>query len=359
MSEQQSTENLKLTMAIYIAIAFVDIGLFLALMIQWIPLYLTLFLHCGIAACALWMIKLYPRLGLDLRFPYLFGLFITFLGPLGAGLAVIIVIFYMNYQRYFSGGKDILDDIFPEIKKKKSSELYDRVLYGMEAVEKKELNYSFQEIIVFGSDKQKRLALEKILKYFRPSFIPVLLRALNDSSNSIRVSAATIMAKLDKKFYNQYLSLEMKLKNNPDDPESYLTFAKHCDTYVSSKILDQNKAQEIREKAIHTYLEYLKYKPDDYETIVAISRLYLQDDHPLEARQHLESLMQKNTNYSAEVYKLWIESLYNLQDYTTLRSLQKNPPFPFPQNKEDIHYEELMNAIALWSHGFQKDMAYG
>lgn len=284
----------------------------------------------------------------DKRTLALTGLLTTVLGPFGAFFSFLITALYSLYLM-FSFGSQWEDD--ENMKKEAITHLYERIIYGMEDTSLKRDIISYQEVMTFGTDRQKRTVIEKILQYYQPDFYPVLSQALNNPSNSVRSHAATGLIRIDKKYAEQFSVLEKEVQDSPQ-PEAILRFAQHCDQYAHSHILDPIRQERMEKIAIENYERYLNFSPSSITTLAALAKLYLSQKDAHKAWKLLQRIIQKATYLTADIYQLCMQAAFELKDYEFLRHLDTElPPIIIDQaNRDQRQVSQLAN---LWLEGLK------
>lgn len=286
---------------------------------------------------------------LDMRFPLLLTILVACFGPFGVGLFLMILVLYQIYCRTSLGLKALLSSLLPEAHFSPSERVYDRIVHGLDDYDPDIQPLPFMDIIMFGTEKQKRLAIEKILRYFHPDFAPALLRGLKDPNNGIRVLAATAVTTLDQRYFDRFLELEENCRNKPNHMKGILEFAEHCDQYALSQILDRERAEKMIAYAIESYEMYLTLNPQNNEVIGALGRLYIKEGKPGKAKDLLEKALDKSEHIPMEFTKWYMCALYNLKDYTTLRA--------FATRQTDLIQERgidhpMQDILSSWARPF-------
>lgn len=277
---------------------------------------MALSIHVLLCLISLLIISTFKSFDYDIRFPLLFTILLTFLGPFGAAMTLLVICLYVLETKYLPNSEALLEVLYPDIKISKSTQIYNRITYGMEDLELKKITASYQDIMSFGSLKQKRSALEKIGRYFRPEFVPALQMAINDLNASVRVYAGTIYTQLESQFYNHYLKLEKLMLAKPDLLHT-LSFARHCERYVNSEILPADREKKIRTLAIDAYKRCLEILPKDSSILLSLSKLYLGEHQYENALFYIEQL-EKNKIVAAEVYLMHMRIYFEQKKYDLL-----------------------------------------
>ncbi len=325
------------------ALTVLDGSLFFLYFYEKISFLLFLLSHLGLILIALSPLFRSHKPSDDRRMPIFVSLMFITIGPWGSGIATLSLFLYLFYSTTTSS--DWLEDIFDE-QADESSLLYERIVYGMEDLATEKKIVSFQDIATFGTEKQKRSSIEKMLKYFLPQFFPILLELLNDRSNSVRVHAATAITRLDKQYFEKYQHLEQQMALNPNNPDKLLDLAHHCKVCLDSRIFDESRQHRFLQTAILAYMEYLQIKPEDFSTYLAFAELHLKNHDPLKAKEVIEKYFIHKQPTTPAVAKLWMQALYALKDYEQLRSFCRNTTFNLdvlPKDKAAVEH------LSLWS----------
>lgn len=254
----------------------------------------------------------------DLRFIIMLTTLTAVMGSFGSFVFLTILLLYSIYLKTGENIKDFLSSLFPESEFSAVEKVYDRISHGLEKFDPESNPLPFMDVIEFGSEKQKRLAIEKILRFFRPEFSPALRKALEDPSNGIRVLAATAVNTLDKNLFEIYLSMLEKLRGGDEKMETLLAFANHCYLYVQSDILDESRSKKVILDAINAYRKILKRDPKNISVIEKLSRIYVKEGLYHEVLELLDPVIKKNETVTGEVIKWYMAALYYLKNYDQL-----------------------------------------
>ena len=306
--------------------------------------------HAIMVAALLYGSKIFYQKGRDPRFYLLFMIFFATLGPVGSLISLITIAQYSIYGNIISHLDTLLSNYFPHIFHAKSTEIYERLIFKLEDTENELRPIPFQDIINFGSYKQKRAAIEKILRYFDPRFTPILTTALHDPSNTIRVQAAAAITAIDQHYYDAFLKLKEKTQQDPA-PDKLLDLAKHCEVYANLEILDEHRARKMRLEAIKSYEEYLKHNPQTPEIWFALGKLHQQNGDRQKALSYLEKLTNQCENLPSHIYRWYMKSLFDNGKYDQLRTFCKQ--HPFQAHEEILIHDKVMEVQDLWANGLK------
>lgn len=103
------------------------------------------------------------------------------------------------------------------------------------------------DVVIEGETNEKLDALGLVAKRYVPGFAPVLRRALQDEDCSVRVLAATVMAKLHNVHTRGIGSLQDEVQAAPS-PELWRALGTARLTYAASGLLDADQAEREAEK---------------------------------------------------------------------------------------------------------------
>lgn len=289
---------------------------------------------------------LYAHFKCDLRFCVYLTILTASLGPFGAFVSMLTAILYAFLSRTSENIKDFFASLFPDTHSDASAELYERIMHGLDKYDEDYNPLPFMDVIEFGTEKQKRLAIEKILRFFRPEFSPSLLKALDDPSNGIRVLAATAVSTLDRHFFERYLILQKEIKENPNNFKLTLQFAIHCDQYAQSQILDEGRLDKMVSNAVQGYQKIVKEDPKNIYIIGNLARLYVRYGNAASAKELLEPLINTLDEIPSEISKWYMAALFKMERFDLLRqfSIANSELAEQPTTAHDV--KEL---ILAWS----------
>jgi tetratricopeptide (TPR) repeat protein len=199
-----------------------------------------------------------------------------------------------------------------------SQHIYDSIMEGLDENPRSYNVMPFVEVMRLGSENQKRRALAKMSTRFSPKFSQAFRIALADSSNTIRVQAATAVAKVEREFMAKLERIEEARARNPKDPVLTLALAKFYDDYAFTGVLDAELEKLNRERAINTYKNYLQQDPNSAEAWVAIGRLLYRNKQWAEAADWFRHALDRG--WKLNTMLLWyFECLFRLGQFRELR----------------------------------------
>jgi polysaccharide biosynthesis protein PelE len=238
-------------------------------------------------------------------------------GAAGSLLSILLTVFYNNFALPFS---DWYRTIFPHIDATHEEALYEMITSGKDEHPRSYHVSSFHDIMKLGSEAQKRRALSRMTDHFHPSFAPAYKMALRDPSNAIRVQAASSAAKIENEFSAMLMHVERLEVKHPNDARVKLGLARFYDGYAFTGLLDKDREDENRIKALQKFKEYLEMKPSDIDARIEAGRLLLRSGDYAQVIALFNDCME--AGYGSDTLKLWmLEALYAAGRYSDLRRM--------------------------------------
>lgn len=105
------------------------------------------------------------------------------------------------------------------------------------------------DIFLVGSDDQQLTALGRMLKRFEPAMAATLRLALQSTEPSVRVLAATVIAKLHLDFSERIAALQVTAEMATAPGEAWNELAAACWAYAKSGLLDSTQCNELKARA--------------------------------------------------------------------------------------------------------------
>jgi len=310
-----------------------------------------LIVHIPLVILSILLVILYYRLEWNYSFPLLSALALIFmgaLGPLFVGLAAILYFFFENYTS--------LPTIYKELfhvseKYNLINIIYERLIYAQDTFNPEKLPTIFLDILVYGSEKQKRVAIDRILRHFRPEFSTALYKALNDKSNSIRVLAASAVNRIDSQYMDQNRALEKKYNKNPDDKNCILNYAEHCELYSRLVFIDDERREQLKKKTIELYKKYLQSHSEDQKIALFLARLYNLKGKYQSSADCLENFVHNYDTATEEVYRCYFSAIFQLKKYHEIRTMTNNKDLKI--HGQSVEFDNTVDQIILWKNGLK------
>jgi hypothetical protein len=280
----------------------------------------------------------------DPRFLILFALFFIVLGPAGAVTIFVSLVLFLIYIKITQPISDLLASLFPAIIKNRGTALYERILYRLDDFQPDRVPIPFKDIMAFGSYTQKRMAIEKMLRYYRPEFAPALKMGLQDKSSAVKVQAATAISYIDHKMFDENLRLKKIHEDDPEDPEAWQNYIVHTSAYIESDILDPDRKMKMVKHGISSIEGYLKEDPENKTVLRELAWLLRLDGKGEEEQKVLEQLLEKAI--SPEDVQALLSNLYFQKKYEVLHSFAAKIKATY---KELANYPDLETSINLWA----------
>ena len=343
VSEATATNGLFLIFAIILSVLYaLDLYLFLSAGVWVIFPILLHFIITGIAAMVTYT---QYRRGMDVQHLAIMtivaattGLF----GTIGALIGYFSTLVLRSRAQHF---EEWYSSIFPTDELSESEVIYDQILEG---IDENPSNYSvmpFTEVMRLGSENQKRRALAKMTARFSPRFSKAFRLALADSSNTIRVQAATAVAKVERNFTTKLERIELARAKQPKNPMITLALAKFYDDYAFTGVLDPELEKINRERAINTYRSYLQLDPNSSEAWMAVGRLLHRNKQWEEAADWFRRALDRGWQDNSMI-AWYFECLFRLGQYRELRRALLEHGRGLVA-KEDLP-ADIRDAVSLW-----------
>ncbi len=304
----------------------------------------AVFFHIALSLIAGLLARAFAGVDRESRFFLLLFISTAALGVFGAaGVALSVVLhqWYMRYAQPFSGW---FASIFPSPIHHESEQIFDDIRVGRDESSKPYSVIPFLDVIWYGNEAQKRMALSKMTSRFHPSFAKAFKKALGDSSNSIRIQAATAVSKIENQFMARLMKLNKLHEEQPKNPVVTLALAEHYDNYAFTGILDDDRERHNRSQALKHYQQYLDLRPTDTSTHVKIGRLLMRNGEPLRAIDWLRQSIERG--HRSQALLMWYaEALFACGRYADLRQLAQDGKW----KTEDAGMQPwLADTFAFW-----------
>ncbi len=280
----------------------------------------ALVFHLILALAAGLLYKAFSGVERESRFFLLLFVSTLALGVFGAAGTLLGALLHIWYMRYAQPFTVWFNSIFPAPVTNESQQIYEDILVGRDESSKPYSVVSFLDVIWYGNESQKRMALSKMTSRFHPTFAPAFKKALNDKSNSIRIQAATAISKIENQFVSHLMKLVKLHNEQPKNPVITLAIAEHYDDYAFTGILDDDRERENRAQAFKFYQEYLNLRPTDTDTHVKIGRLLMRGDEPMRAIDWLRQSIERG-HKSPALMNWYAEALFACGRYSELRQM--------------------------------------
>lgn len=305
-----------------------------------------LWLHGCFAICTLAFTLFSFSKNYDTRFLIPFALFFIPFAWAGGLLVSLSLILYLIDHYITQPISSLISSLFPEQKMETSEYIYERLLYRLEDTRPERVPIPFKDIMKYGNYNQKRIAIEKMLRYFKPEFSPALKMGLQDPSSAIKVQTATALSFIDHKMFDRFTLLKIHHLDDPEDPFLLKGFAEYGAYYALSGILDEDRLNDILSQTIPTIHAYLKMQPKDYTLKFSLAELYLKQGDSESAQIILEEIL--NAGFDPKAAYSLMNILFEKKEYNAVRELAQKA---LKENKELENNEYIKNMALAWANG--------
>lgn len=301
--------------------AIIFFALLLDSFIFWLPINPVLFMHGTFSAALLIALTYCIKTDKDLRFLMPFTLFIIPLGPPAGAVFAFALLFHFFDRRYSESFSSLLSGLFPKVTEDRSDLIYDRIIYHLDDPRPDRIPIPFSDIMMYGNYNQKRMAIEKMLRYFNPSFAEPLKMGLTDSSAAIKVQTATALSSIDHQMFDRFIHLK---KIYEEDIESIIALKDYADygaKYALSGILESDRLNMLLSESIPAYLRFIKLRPKDLAAKIQLAKLYMLNEQFRLAKDLLKDVL--DAHFVFEASELYLKCMYQLNDYDALHEQSK------------------------------------
>lgn len=316
----QPIQDVLLTSLVIIGVLLLNVINLMLIINHGLPILIGILLHLGISGLAFLYAKAVGRAGRDQRYALMLAVCSMAIGPFGAVgvfFALWMTVFYTRYSQSFL---EWFGSIFPQAYVSIPERVHDNIQTGRDLSSHPYSVIPFLEVMTIGSESQKRMALSRMALMFSPSFAPAFKKALTDSSNSIRVQAATSVTRIENSFLQRTIQINKVVDRFGKIPEVKLIMARHYDDYAYTGVLDPEREYENRKKALEAYMDYLKDKPDDLDARLAVGRLLVRSGDDVGAADWFGKSV--NEAFISPSLLIWYtECLYRLGRFKELRKV--------------------------------------
>ncbi len=258
------------------------------------------------------------RSGMDAQHLALLAIVSSLTGIFGAVGALFGFIFNVIFRARSHHFSEWYETIFPTDPISPPQVIYDSITEGLDENPSPYSVMPFADVLRLGSENQKRRALAKMTSRFSPRFAEAFKSALADNNNTIRVQAATAIAKVEREFTRKLLRIEQARAMQPNNPALTLALAKFYDDYAFTGVLDHEIEKVNRDRAIASYKTYLQQDPNSQEAWIAVGRLLYRNKQWAEAADWFRAALDRG--WKMPTMLLWyFESLFRLGQHRDLR----------------------------------------
>lgn len=272
---------------------------------------------------ALWLWSR-SRRGIATPIDVLFSITIAFLGPIGAACAILTTLMMTVYRRTSCSFEEWYKSLIPDVSQSQAKQLCKLIRSKRERSTGSMLVRPFTDVLTQGTGDQKQTVIALLARNFKPPLAATLGMALADTDPTIRIQAATATAAIERRYLEKWIRLQAEVEKAPGDYQAHFSLANHLDDYAYAGILDDTRADDIRERARKIYLNCLQLDDTVQEVHFVLGRLLLRSGDPDGASELFANLVSSNADscgeVSAQALSYYAECLYLLGCYSELRS---------------------------------------
>lgn len=284
--------------------------------IFWLPIEPVLIAHL-LLSCVLVGILIYcVRTEQDVRFLLPFSLFIIPLGPPAGAVFAFALLFHFFDRSYSETLSSLMSSLFPDVPEDRSDLIYDRIIYHLDDPRPDRVPIPFSDIMMYGNYNQKRMAIEKMLRYFTPEFAEPLKMGLVDESAAIKVQTATALSSIDHQMFDRFMALKKLHEEEPESIADLRNYAEYGAKYALSGILESDRLHMLLDESIPAFRRLLELSPKDQSAHILLAKLYIKNDQYRLAKDLLHKLLEET--FSLEASELYLKCLYVLKDFAAL-----------------------------------------
>lgn len=279
---------------------------------------IPLLLHLAVSAVVGMIAYSQYRKGMDVHHLALLAIVSAIAGIFGAVGALFGFIASAVFRTRAHHFDAWYDTIFPRDTLSESQTIYDGIVEGLDENPSTYNVMPFLDVMRLGSERQKRHALAKMTSRFNPRFAPAFRAALSDTNNTIRVQAATAIAKIEREYTRKLERIELARMKESTNPMLTMALARFYDDYAFTGVLDPELEKINRTRAIATYKTYLERDPNSAEAWLAVGRLHFRSHQWAEAADWFRAALDRG--WKLPTMLLWyFECLFKLNQHRELR----------------------------------------
>jgi len=287
--------------------------------------------------------------GHNLTLPILLLICIGSMSVFGSLICLITAGFFTLNRHDEGGFTRWLSELFPDEDNDESEALYERIIFGLDDNAANSTIEPFNDILVYGSLKQKQAVLVKMTRYFTPAFAPILRTAINDKDAAVRVQAATVITKIESGYASKIQQLEESYATLPDDLATMHALADAYRDYAISGIIDEQAASKATAKSIELYEALILCQPEIGAHKVTLGHLYLMDGQLEKAYIRFRQYIDRFGLTSSEIAIGYMETLLQLKQYDELRKVAALSDQYIDESNMSFNDRHFIEGIKCWN----------
>ena len=311
----------------------------------------SVLLHGTVCLLLAWSVLHRRQRGADIRISALLAITTVFCGIFGAIGSFVCLALAALYGRRARPFEEWYASLFPRHQEEQFTQPLEAARAALSEDEDSPVT-PLIDVLEMGDEMSKQGVVALVTRSFRPAFAPVLRRALDDPSNSVRVQAATALAKIEGGFLKRAMELSRRQQSASEDPGVMLALARHYDDYAFTGLLDPAREQENQQQALIWYRRYLDWVPGDATARRAVLRLLVRQGRYEQAAEWIESMagpvpVQGPEPVQAAVWRL--ETAFRMGQWDRLREQARKHCRAIEE--DETMPPQVREAVALWLGG--------
>ena len=149
--------------------------------------------------------------------------------------------------------------------------------------------------------------------------MPVLNMGLVDSNNAIRVQAAAGLAKIQDSFQKKYAHYERKVAEKTESPEELVAFARLCEEYSASQLLDSERKAAVIKESIKLYERCIEQAPQNIDLKISLIRMLMISGKIDRAHEILTEILPLVKKPSPAIAHSLMELLFKMNRFSEMR----------------------------------------
>lgn len=304
----------------------------------------SLLMHGMVCLLLAWGVLHRKQKGGDIRIMALLAVSTAFCGVFGACGSLLCLLLASRFGQRARPFEEWYESLFPQHREEEFAGPLEAARAALSEEDASPVT-PLIDILEMGDEMSKQSVVALVTRSFRPAFAPVLRRALDDSSNSVRVQAATALAKIEGGFLKRAMELSRLHQRTPDDSSVMLSLARHYDDYAFTGLLDPAREQENQQQALVWYRRFLEKAPADAGARQSVLRLLVrQGRFPQAAEWIAAGPRETGEPVQAAVWRL--ETAFRMGQWDRLRALSEQ--YCLAVEEDETLPPQLRQAVALW-----------
>ncbi len=305
-------------------------------------------IHLGVVTLLAFWAGRSRHSGQGKQLAYLLTLFTTVLGPFGTGGILVTSGLYYWFKRSATPFSEWYDSLFPDLENVQIKKIYNKAIDERNFHAADNPIIPFMDVLHYGTIGQKQSMIVLLIKNHHGKFANVLRKALEDSDGSVRVLAAKGMTKIEQHFLDRKMELEKHFKDNKiSDHEFLKSQILIDDEYLYSGILDEIRAEEVRQRSLKNCQQYLQHDPENLDIRFILGRMFLRNGQGDQAVNWFEECI--HTGFiSPKIYAWYFECMYQMGQFKKLRETATQH-FSEIQEFKPVFQPDVYEVIRVWA----------